>query len=62
LHSFKPKILIWVTLGGLAKEMLVYFWSFLRPLGIFCVPLVYFMSGSKFTVLVCCTKKNMATL
>jgi uncharacterized Tic20 family protein len=47
-------------------KMLVYFiavWSILRPFGIFCGHLVYFMvSWYDFPVLVYCTKKNLATL
>jgi hypothetical protein len=52
---------------------LVYFkaiWSILRPFGLFCGHLVYFVAiwyilwpfGIFFHVLVCCTKKNLATL
>jgi hypothetical protein len=38
-------------------------WSLLRPFGIFCAHLVYFMVILNiFPVLVCCTKKNLATL
>jgi hypothetical protein len=41
-------------------DYLVYFvavWYILWPFGIFCCRLVYFL-----LVLVCCTKKNLATL
>jgi hypothetical protein len=66
-YIFKPKISIWVNFGGFCNvKMAVYFvanrsifpsfvyvlWSF----DIFCGHLVYL------TVLVCCTKKNLATL
>jgi hypothetical protein len=47
-------------------KMLVYFkaiWSILRPSGIFFGHLVYWMEiWFIFSVLVCCTKKNLATL
>jgi hypothetical protein len=46
--------------------MLSYFmavWSILQPFGIFCGHLVYFMViWYIFPVLVCCAKKNLATL
>jgi hypothetical protein len=46
--------------------MLVYFmdiWSILRPVGIFCGQLVYFLIIWYIVyVLVCCAKKNLATL
>jgi hypothetical protein len=38
-------------------------WSILRPIGIFYGHLVYFLVvWYIFPVLVCCTKKNLATL
>jgi hypothetical protein len=47
-------------------KMLVYFiaiWFIIRPFGIFCGHLVYFMViWYIFPVLVCCTKKKLATL
>jgi hypothetical protein len=47
-------------------KMLVYFMAILsisRPFSIFCGNLVYFMVlWNIFPVLVCCTKKNLATL
>jgi hypothetical protein len=48
-------------------KMFVYFtaaWSVLLPSGIFCGHLVYFIAiyGIFFPILVCCTKKNLATL
>jgi hypothetical protein len=50
----------------LQRKMLVYLiinGSYLRPFGIFWGHLVYFMVfGMYFPVLVCCTKKNLATL
>jgi hypothetical protein len=53
-------------LEGLAKEHVgVFFvsWSFFRPFGIFCGHLVYCMvNWYIFHRLVCCTKKNLATL
>jgi hypothetical protein len=61
-------------LAGLAEEkILVYFmsiWSILLPFGIFCGHLIYFVVvwyilwsfGIFLTVLVCCAKKNLATL
>jgi hypothetical protein len=56
-----------VTLGGTCIEKC---WYILRHFGIFSGNLVYFMVlwyilwsfGIFFPVLVCCTKKNMATL
>jgi hypothetical protein len=57
---------------GLFYRNLVYLteiWSILQKFGIFCGHLVYFVaiwyilwSFGRFFVLVCCTKKNLATL
>jgi hypothetical protein len=67
---YKPKIPIWVNFLGSCKwKILVYYiaiWStyihILRLFGIFCCHLVYFMVIRYiFPVLVCCTKKNLAT-
>jgi hypothetical protein len=47
-------------------KMLVLFvsiWSILRPNGLFYGPLVHFvLIWNIFTVLICCTEKNLATL
>jgi hypothetical protein len=65
---FKPKIPIWVNFGGSCSGRR---WYILWPLVyIFYGHLVYFVAiwyslllfGIVFTVLVCCTKKNLATL
>jgi hypothetical protein len=49
-------------LEGVAKEDVCLFWSILRPIGIFCGPLEYFMIILVyFPLLVCCTDKNLAT-
>jgi hypothetical protein len=61
---FKPKIPIWVNFGrsrnGTFYCHLMYI---LRPFGIFCGYLVYFMViWYVFPVLVCCATKNLATL
>jgi hypothetical protein len=52
------KIPSWVFFEGLGMENVGILDSHLEPLDIFCVHLVYFLS----TGLVCCTKKNLATL
>jgi hypothetical protein len=59
-HIFKPKITIWVNFGGSCKERCLYFtW----PFGLFYGYLVWFVAVLySFPVLVCCTKKNLATL
>jgi hypothetical protein len=54
---------IWYILRpfGIFHVHLVYFtsiWYILRPLGIFCMETI----GIFFLVLLCCTKKNLATL
>jgi hypothetical protein len=67
---FKPKIPIWVNVGGSCNGKLLTIWSILRPLQIFYGHLVYFVViwyilwsfGIFFPVLVSCTKKNLATL
>jgi hypothetical protein len=67
MHIFKPKT---PNLGkfwrALQCKMLVYFmaiWSIRRSFGLVCGNFVYFMVFSYiFPVLVCCTKKNLATL
>jgi hypothetical protein len=64
---FKPKIPIWVNFGGYWNGKC---WYILCPFGLFYGNLVYFVViwsilwpfGIFFPVLVCCTKKNLATL
>jgi hypothetical protein len=60
-HILKPKIPFWVNFGAYVLEMeMVYFkaiWSILWP---FC--LFYGIFGIFFPLLVCFTKKNLATL
>jgi hypothetical protein len=60
---FKPKIPIWVNLGG---KMFIYFmaiWNILQTFGIFCNHFEHFLVfGTLFSVLVSCTKKHLATL
>jgi hypothetical protein len=64
---FQPKITIWVNFGGSSNGKC---WYILWPFGLFYDHLVYFAyiwyilttSGLFFPVLVCCTKKNLATL
>jgi hypothetical protein len=64
---FKLKIPIWVNFEGSCNGRCWYIlWSF----GLFCGNFVYFVAlwyilwsfGIYFPVLVCCTKKNLATL
>jgi hypothetical protein len=65
---FNPKIQIWVNSEHLAMEDVGI--HILWPFGIFYSNLVYFMAiwyifwlfGIFFPVLVCCSKKNLATL
>jgi hypothetical protein len=67
LHSFIPKIPIWVNFGGSCNGRC---WYSLLPFGLFYSHLVYFVTisynswsfGTFFPVLVCCAKKNLATL
>jgi hypothetical protein len=67
-NIFKPKIPIWVHFGGFYNGRIWYIisnWYILQPFGIFCGHLVYFVwlfGIHIFLVLVCCTKKNLATL
>jgi hypothetical protein len=64
---FKPKIPILVNLGGSCNGSC---WCIILPVGLFYDYFVYFafiwsilrLYGLFFPVLVCCTKKNMATL
>jgi hypothetical protein len=66
-YIFKPKIPIWGNFGG---PWNIQCWYILWPFGKFYNHLVYFMAiwyilwefGQFSTVLVCCTKKNLATL
>jgi hypothetical protein len=61
VYIFKPKIPIWAKKDvGKFHAPLVYFtaiWNILWPFGIFCGHL-----GKFVPVLVCCTKKYLATL
>jgi hypothetical protein len=60
LTVFKPKLPIWVNFIVPCNGSC---WSILRQFGIFCGHLVYFIVIEYiFRVLVCCTKKNLATL
>jgi hypothetical protein len=62
-YIFKPKIQIWRVLQW---NMLVYFmsiWYILQTFAIFYGHLVYFLViWYIFPILVCCSKKNLATL
>jgi hypothetical protein len=67
----KPKIPIWVNFGGSFDGRcwygrLVYFmaiWYILQPFGIFYAHLIIFVNlECFFSFLICCTKKNMATI
>jgi hypothetical protein len=52
-RDLQSKILVYVTV----------IWHILRPFGIFCGHLAYLMViWYIFPILVCCTKKNLATL
>jgi hypothetical protein len=65
--TFKSKVPIWVYFRGSCNGNC---WSILWPFGLFNSHLVYFTAiwsilrpfGLFFPVLVCCTKKNLATL
>jgi hypothetical protein len=60
---FKPEIPNWVNLGSLAIEDGDIFWPILSLFCIFYGHSVYFVEICVFfPVLVCCMKKNMATL
>jgi hypothetical protein len=60
---FLPKITIWVNFGWSYIGRCWYILVYLRPFRIFVAILVYFMViWYIFPVLVCCTKKNLATL
>jgi hypothetical protein len=49
--------------NGRSLYILLPIWSILQPIGTFCGLLVYSMvSLNIFLVLVCCTKKKLATL
>jgi hypothetical protein len=66
-YIFKPKTPIWVNVWWVLQwEMLVYFtdlWYIVRPIGIFYAYLYSLWSfGIWFPILICCTKKNLATL
>jgi hypothetical protein len=74
-HTFKPKIQIWENFGGTCNGR---FWYILWPFGLFYGHLVYFVADWYtylvaifvyfiviwyiFSLLVCCTKKNLATV
>jgi hypothetical protein len=67
MHIFKPKIPIWINFWRVFQwMMMVYFmaiWYIILPFRIFCGNLVYFIFiWYIFPILVCCTKKNLATL
>jgi hypothetical protein len=63
-YIFKPKLSIWGNFGGSCNGSC---WYILWPFDLFYGHLVYFFAtlyiyGIFFPVLVCCTKKNLATL
>jgi hypothetical protein len=59
-YIFKPKIQLWVNFGGSYNRRC---WYILCPFGRFCGHLVhYLVIWHIFPVLVCCDKKNLATL
>jgi hypothetical protein len=62
----EEKIPIWVNFGGSCNGRCCIFYSqlvYLLPFGTQCGHLVYFMDiWYIFPILVCCTKKNLATL
>jgi hypothetical protein len=66
-NIFKPNIPVWVNFARVLQwTMLAYFMTIcpiLQPFDKFCANLEYFVViWYIFPVLVCCTKKNMATL
>jgi hypothetical protein len=67
-HIFKPKIPIWINLGGLCNRRCWYIIRpfgpiFVQPFGLFLWPFgIFYGYLIHFTILICCTKKNLATL
>jgi hypothetical protein len=65
-HIFEPKILIWVNFGGTCNGRC---WYTSLPFRLFYSHLIYFVAIGYilllfgiFSILVCCTKTNLATL